>query len=207
MGVRGLPTNLVSDKQAPWRVGAMFAVAACLPVLFVQIGVPLIGILGGFVGSTLRHPFALLVAVSGAGGQWVGGRLWHGLKSRLVFGAAFASALAGPLLAVAGLESFSAYETVPRLSLGFVPVFAVPYSFLGLVSAALSGASLPRTFQLMGRFGVGGMFGGLVLAVVVVGTGEQSGVLAGTLRAVGPGIACGLPAAIGGSALAKLSVA
>ena len=206
MGVR-VPTNLISDEQAPWRAGAMFAVAACLPVLVLQIGVPLIGIWGGFVGSPLRHPFVLLVAVSGVGGQWVGGRLWYGLKSRVTFGAAFAATLAGPLLAVSGLESFSGYETVPRLLVGFVPVFALPYSFLGLVSAMLCGASLSKIFQLMGRFGVGGMCGGLVLAVVVVGTADESGVLAWTLRAVGSGIACGLPAAIGGSVLARLSLA
>ena len=184
------------------RVAAVFAVATLLPLAVLLVVVPLVGAWGGFVGSSVRRPLAMVLVACVVGGQWAGGRVGRGVRLRVAFGVAFPIALMIPLLTVAGLESLSGHETIVGLARWLVPAFVVAYSLLGVVGGVLSGRPSRHTVQVAGMCAGGGVVGGMVLAGVVVGTVGLPATVAGVVRACGAVIACALPAAVGGWGLA-----
>ena len=131
------------------------------------------------------------------GGQFAGGALRRGVRSRLAFAIAFLIGLPIPLVVVSGLEALSGREGFTELGLGFVPGFVIAYGLLGAVGSALDGDGWRRTVRASGAFAGGGLCGGVMLAgVVTLAAGSSGGVL--VAHTVGAAVACILPTAIGG---------
>ena len=180
------------------RVEVAFAVGTLVPVGTLLVVLPLAGAAGFFVGSSLGRPLAMLGVACVAGGQFAGGALRRGVRSRVAFGLAFPIGLAIPLVVVGGLEALSGHEALTELAVRFVPVFALAYGLLGTVGGALSGGGWRRTVQAVGAFTAGGVVGGVTLAAVVALVADSSGPAAPVARACGAAVACVIPPAIGG---------
>ncbi|MEE2791419.1 MAG: hypothetical protein VX453_07305 [Acidobacteriota bacterium] len=188
-------TPILSSR---WRVAVVFALATLFPVTVLLVAVPLVGAWGGFLEASIQRPVAMLSVVSLVAGQWAGGRLGHGVRVRVAFGAAFLIGLPLPLLIVAGLGSLSGHETVTGLAGAFMLAFALTYSLLGAVGVGLSGFGWRRTVQVAVMFAGGGAVAGMVLAGFVAGTAGASAPVEAVVRACGAAAACALPAAVGG---------
>ena len=174
-----------------------FAVGTLVPVGTLLLVVPLLGASGFFVGGSIARALATLGVACLAGGQFAGGALRRGVRSRLAFGVAFPIGLAIPLVVVSGLAALSGREGFTELGL-FVPGFVLAYGLLGAVGSALSGDGWRRTARTGGAFAAGGLCGGVALAGVAALVAGSSSGAAMVAHTVGAAVACLVPTALGG---------
>ena len=195
--------SVTRGTSARRRVAVAFVVGTLVPVATLLVVLPLAGAAGVFIGSSVGRPFAMLGVACVAGGQFAGGALRRGRRSRVAFGVAFPIGLAMPLVVVSGLGALSGHETVTDLAVRFVPVFALAYGLLGAVGGTLSAEGWRGTAQVAGAFTGGGVVGGVTLTAVVALVASSSGAAAAVARTCGAVVACVIPAAVGGWRLAR----
>jgi len=175
-----------------------FAVGTVIPLLVGLIGVPLLSSYGLFSGMSFSVPIGIVFAASAIGGATAGG-FSIGRRASLAFSVAFVLTLWIPLLIVTSLQGLSGREQFFELFAGFGFGYGMAYFLLGIVGVGvLSKMSLWKMLRGGSVFAVGGLIGGLLLAVSVTAASALPETVGLSVRVGGGALSCLVSSSIGG---------